>query len=126
MSGKRPRRALDAYMACAHRAACDRMAKLAGFKMWFSSAESAETSIADAYACELCGEWSPDTDAGENARLRDAVKTAVRVQGILCGDMDATRCREECPLHREETDDCLACDVIDVANELGINVGMDW
>lgn len=126
MSGKRPRRAVDAYMACIHRPACDRMASMAKLEVWYSSGEKENESVAHAYMCELCKEWSPDAGAVENARLRDAVKTAVRVQGILCGDMDATRCREECPLHREETDDCLACDVIDVANELGINVGMDW
>lgn len=58
----------------------------------------------------------------ENAKLRAAVATAIDVQAVLCGDMDMSRCREECPLHRQETDGCVACDVIDVARELGIEV----
>lgn len=58
----------------------------------------------------------------ENAKLREAVATAIKVQAVLCGDADRTYCRKKCPLHRQESDDCLACDVIDVALELGIEV----
>jgi hypothetical protein len=58
--------------------------------------------------------------ARENARLRMAVATAIRVQTILCADMGTPRCMAECPLYRLETDDCVACDVIRVARELGI------
>lgn len=60
--------------------------------------------------------------ATENARLRTTVATAIRVQTVLCGDMDMPRCIAECPLYRPETDDCVACDVIRVAHELGIEV----
>ena len=60
--------------------------------------------------------------ADENAKLRKAVATAIKVQTVLCSDMDRSRCREECPLHRQETDDCLACDVIEAAWEAGIEV----
>ena len=55
----------------------------------------------------------------ENAKLRHALAKEIHVQGILCADKDAWQCRE-CPLHREETDDCLACDAIGLAQELGI------
>lgn len=58
----------------------------------------------------------------ENAKLRKAVATAIKVQAVLCGDADRSYCRKECPLHRRESDDCLACDVIGVAQELGIEV----
>lgn len=58
----------------------------------------------------------------ENAKLREAVATAIKVQAVLCGDADSPYCREECSLHRRESDDCLACDVIGVAQELGIEV----
>lgn len=58
----------------------------------------------------------------ENAKLRAAVATAIRVQTVLCGDAYMAYCRESCPLHRPETDDCMACDVIRVASELGIEV----
>lgn len=58
----------------------------------------------------------------ENAKLREAVATAIRVQAVLCGDADSLYCRNECPLHRPESNDCLACDVIGVAQELGIEV----
>lgn len=58
----------------------------------------------------------------ENERLREAVTMAIKVQTVLCGDMGMSRCREECPLYRQETDDCLACDVIEAAREAGIEV----
>jgi hypothetical protein len=58
----------------------------------------------------------------ENAKLREAVATAIKVQAVLCGDADSMYCRKKCPLHRQESDDCLACDVIGVAQELGIEV----
>lgn len=60
--------------------------------------------------------------ADENAKLREAVATAIKVQAVLCGDADSLYCHKECPLHRQESDDCLACDVIGVAQELGIEV----
>ena len=65
---------------------------------------------------------SVEAIVAENERLREAVATAIKVQTVLCGDMDMPRCREECPLHRQETDDCLACDVIEAAMEAGIEV----
>ena len=58
----------------------------------------------------------------ENAKLREAVATAIKVQAVLCGDADSWYCRNKCPLHRPESNDCLACDVIGVAQELGIEV----
>ena len=58
----------------------------------------------------------------ENDKLREAVATAIKVQAVLCGDADSMYCRKECPLHRQESDDCLACDVIEVAQELEIEV----
>jgi hypothetical protein len=58
----------------------------------------------------------------ENDKLREAVATAIKVQAMLCGDADRLYCRRDCPLHRQESDDCLACDVIDIAQELGIEV----
>lgn len=58
----------------------------------------------------------------ENAKLREAVATAIKVQAVLCGDADSLYCRNKCPLHRPESNDCLACDVIGVAQELGIEV----
>lgn len=60
--------------------------------------------------------------ADENDKLREAVATAIKVQAVLCGDADSMYCRKECPLHRQESDDCLACDVIEVAQELEIEV----
>ena len=78
-----------------------------------------------AKACRECGERARaerDRLEAENALLRAAVATAIRVQTVLCGDMGIPRCRVECPLYRLETDDCMACDVIGVANELGIEV----
>ena len=56
----------------------------------------------------------------ENATLRTAVATAIQVQTVLCGNADMPHCRESCPLYRLETDDCVACDVIVAAHELGI------
>lgn len=58
----------------------------------------------------------------DNAKLREAVATAIKVQAVLCGDADMLYCRKDCTLHRQESDDCLACDVIGVAQELGIEV----
>ena len=58
----------------------------------------------------------------ENTKLREAVATAIKVQAALCGDADRLYCRKKCPLHRQESDDCLACDVIGVAQELEIEV----
>jgi len=58
----------------------------------------------------------------ENAKLREAVATAIKVQAVLCGDADSLYCRSKCLLHRPESNDCLACDVIGVAQELGIEV----
>lgn len=59
----------------------------------------------------------------ENAKLRKAIAKAVRVQTVLCADKDAPWCRNECQLHRAESDDCEACDVLEVAQALGIEVG---
>lgn len=76
-------------------------------------------------ACMECGKRARaerDRLEAENARLSTAVATAIRVQTVLCGDMDMPRCIAECPLYRPETDDCVACDVIRVAHELGIEV----
>lgn len=58
----------------------------------------------------------------ENAKLREAVATAIKVQTVLCGDADSLYCRNKCPLHRPESNDCLACDVIGVAQELGVEM----
>lgn len=58
----------------------------------------------------------------ENAKLREAVATAIKVQVELCGNADRPYCSNECQLYRQESDDCLACDVIVVAQELGIEV----
>lgn len=60
--------------------------------------------------------------AAENAKLRELVATAIRVQTVLCGNADSLYCRNECPLHRPESNDCLACDVIEVAQELRVEV----
>ena len=79
------------------------------------------------------GQWSEVYDGlledceseklkAENAKLREAVATAIKVQAVLCGDADSLHCRNECPLHRPESNDCLACDVIEVAQELRIEV----
>ena len=59
----------------------------------------------------------------ENAKLREAIAKAVHVQTVLCADKDAPWCRNECQLHRAESDDCEACDVLEVVQELGIEVG---
>ncbi len=78
-----------------------------------------------AKACKECGERARaerDRLEAENARLRTAVATAIRVQTVLCGDASVAYCRESCPLYRLETDDCGACDAIRVAHELGIEV----
>lgn len=58
----------------------------------------------------------------ENDKLRKAVATAIKVQAVLCRDADSSYCRDKCPLHRPESNDCLACDVIGLAQELGIEV----
>lgn len=63
-----------------------------------------------------------EAEKQRNAKLREAVATAIKVQTVLCGDADSLYCRKKCPLHRQESDDCLACDVIGVAQELGIEV----
>lgn len=66
--------------------------------------------------------YGRDDLKAENAKLRDAVATAIKVQTVLCGDADSLYCRNECPLHRPESNDCLACDVMVVAQELEIEV----
>ena len=58
----------------------------------------------------------------DNAKLREAVATAIKVQAVLCRDADSLYCRNKCQLHRPKSNDCLACDVIGVAQELGIEV----
>lgn len=64
-------------------------------------------------------EQAEKTEA-ENAKLREAIAKAVHVQTVLCADKDAPWCRNECQLHRAESDDCEACDVLEVVQELGI------
>lgn len=61
----------------------------------------------------------------ENKKMREAIANAVHVQTVLCADKDAPWCRNECQLHRAESDDCEACDVIEVVQELGIEVD-EW
>lgn len=70
------------------------------------------------------GPWKQRAESldDENAALRCAVADAIIVQRVRCGDADMSYCREKCPLHRRESDDCLACDVLDVAAKLGIEV----
>lgn len=59
----------------------------------------------------------------ENAKLRAAVAKAIKVQTYLCADKDKPWCDMECALHRADTDDCEACDLIGLAAKLGIEVG---
>ena len=47
----------ERYETCEHRPACDRMARLANFMIWFSSDVDANESVADAYRCDVCREW---------------------------------------------------------------------
>lgn len=70
------------------------------------------------------GPWKLQAESlvDENATLRRAVADAIKVQSVRCGDADMAYCRESCPLHRVKTDDCVACDVIDVAAKFGIEV----
>lgn len=55
-------------------------------------------------------------------RLREGLAKAIHVQAVLCADKDGPWCRESCPLYRAETDECEACDVIALAEELGVEV----
>lgn len=83
----------------------------------------AAKKIADGWYSELEETRKRNAVLGrENAKLREAVATAIRVQAALCGNSDSPYCRNECPLHRPESNDCLACDVIEVAQELRVEV----
>lgn len=47
----------ERYEGCAHRFACDRMARLANLLIWYSSEIPANESTAEAYECGTCKEW---------------------------------------------------------------------
>ena len=49
--------ARERYESCAHRLACDRMAEMARLPVWYSSAKTADESVAYAYICDACREW---------------------------------------------------------------------
>lgn len=74
--------------------------------------------------CQHSQRLAENLEAGEreNDKLRKAVATAIKVQTVLCRDADSLYCRNKCPLHRPESNDCLACDVIGLAQELEIEV----
>lgn len=60
-----------------------------------------------------------ETVERENRELRDALVKALDVQAELCANRDMHWCREECSLYRSDTNDCAACDPIEVAYRLG-------
>jgi hypothetical protein len=47
----------ERYESCAHRLACDRMARLASLMMWFSSDVDGNVTVAETYHCDTCSEW---------------------------------------------------------------------
>lgn len=49
--------ALERYESCAHCFACDRMAGMAKLPVWYSSGETRDESVADAYRCDVCCAW---------------------------------------------------------------------
>jgi hypothetical protein len=59
MSKLRPK---ERYETCAHKDACDRMARLASLMIWFASDVDANESVSDAYRCGLCREYEKPED----------------------------------------------------------------
>ena len=45
------------YHTCAHREACDKIAKLARFMVWFSYDTPEDESVSHAYRCDCCDEF---------------------------------------------------------------------